>query len=365
MDESVRRRRRGDLLEQASEAAGELEVEALPPVQQWISTGCTLLDIAIADKFPGGIPLGRTIQVFGAGSTCKTVLGMLVLGQIQRMGGIAFLADTEYTFDPGWAKLFGLKCDNPDVWRYGYWWKKEDPAEQPSTIEELFDVYFKRIVELEDARPKVVVVDSLTSLPTEVESKDDMVDSTYGTSRAKQIGKGFRKYLSLLSKGNTSVFFIDQTRDNIGVTFGPRETTSGGRALEFYSSVRIYLKHAESVKNKRKQEIGIWVDFRVIKNKVASPFRSSSFKILWDYGLDDIGSNIEFLKLYQDEEGDEEGKEKSRKSPRVNFNDKKLYVNDMIKYVEENGLEYLLKEEVWRCWKEYHKTEDRKPRIWE
>jgi RecA/RadA recombinase len=207
-------------------------------------------------------------------------------------------------------------------------------------------------------------VDSLTSLPTEIEAKDDMADGTYGTSRAKQIGKGFRKYLSKFAKSNTSVFFIDQTRDNVGVTFGPKETVSGGRALEFYSTVRIYLKHAESVKNKRKQEIGIWVDFRIVKNKIASPFKKSSFRIIWDYGLDDIASNVEFLKLYQDEGGDEDDS-KNRKSPRVEFDDKKFYVGDLIKHIEENGLEEKLRKEVWRCWKEYHKTEDRKPRIWQ
>jgi recombination protein RecA len=361
MEDKVVRRRRGALIHAAEEANADLRVTEVEAVKSWISTGCTVLDLAISGRYPGGIPLGRTVQVYGAGSTCKTVLGMTILGSVQRKGGIAFFADSEHTFDPKWAQLFGLNCSDPDIWRYGFWWEKDkkDLVVQPTTIEELFDIYLKKIVSLDDNRPKVVVVDSLTSLPSNVELDTKMEDGTYGTSRPKQINLGVRKYLSAMTKSNTSIFFIDQTRDKLGVAFGEKETVSGGRALEFYSSVRIHLKHQEAVKNKKKQEVGIWVGFKIVKNKVAPPFKKGSFKIIWDYGLDDVGSNVDFLKEFQDNSGDTK-----EKSGRVVFQDKSYYTNQLINHIEENNLEQELIQEVVRCWNEYFQTDERKPRTW-
>ena len=329
-----------EMVKEVSESQG-LKEEA--PVKQIISTGCTLLDLAILNIHPGGIPLGRTVQIYGAESTCKTVLGMTLLGSVQRQNGIAFFGDVENTFDPVWAKLFGLDCCNKDIWKLGCWWDKKNTEyyiRQPSTIEELFDEYIAEILAIEDNRPKVVVVDSLTALPSSVEAKDSMDSATYGATRAKAIRLGFRKYQSFLAETNTSLIFIDQTIDNIGVIFGEKETTSGGRALKFFSSVRLHLKNGEKVKNSKEKEIGIWVNFKVSKNKTAPPFRTGRFKIIWDYGIDNIATSLDFIQENSVEVA-EEAKgtkgEKKRKSGWIEFAGAGMFRPEMLENLGIKG----------------------------
>jgi len=362
MSKEVIKRRRLDVIDAVEQAVDDIKVIDEGPIKDWISTGCTVLDLAISNRYPGGIPLGRTVRIYGGESTCKTVLGMTILGSVQRKGGIAFFIDTERTFDPVWAKLFGLKCSDLDIWRYGCWWNpgKVNEFDQPETVEDLFDEYINRIVSLDDPRPKVIIVDSLTALPSKVEIEGDLGDASYGTTRAKQIGAGLRKYNGRLSSSNTSLIFIDQSRDAIGLQFGSKEVTSGGRAPKFYSSVIIHLRDGGKVTNKKKIEVGVWVNFKIVKNKAAPPFRKSSFKIIWNYGLDDVGTNLDFLKFCQELSG----KEGARKSGRVLFDDKNMFMSQMIMHVEEDNLEEKLEKEVFEKWTELYSQEERKQRKW-
>jgi len=337
-----------------------LDIIGLPEVRDFFSTGSTILDIALANQYPGGIPVGRIVHVFGAGSTAKSVLATMVCGYAQRAGKKAYYADIEHTLDPHFASLYGLDCSKVEV---GH----------PSTLEEFFDEYLSNIIYNKtptgqikkkdplNKEPKIVVVDSVTALPTEVELKEDMKEGTFGTSRAKQMSKGFRKYLFALAESNTTLFCIDQTRDNVGA--GPfsanKEVTSGGRALEFYSSIQIYLKHLSVIKNEMGSPIGIWVKFKATKNKVAPPFKEGRFRILFSYGLDDISTNIQFLNILQN--GDQKAKNKTT-TIKI-FEEERTRV-DWIQYIEENNKEEDLRKVIWKIWQELHKTEKRKSRMW-
>jgi recombination protein RecA len=331
------------------------EITKLPPVKEWLSTGCTVLDLAIANQLPGGIPIGRVVHVFGGGSTAKTVLGVTILGYAQRNEKIAYFWDVEHTLDQEFAKLFGLNCEEEKTFKLGH----------PENIEELFDGYINGVIysnpqkkKIND-KPKVIIVDSLTALPTIAESKEEMKEGSFSLTRPKQMSKGFRKYIHPLAISNTSLICIDQTRDSINAMFGPKEVTSGGRALEFYSSVGIYLKHDSNIVNKHKVVTGIWLKFKVIKNKVSVPFREGRFKISFDYGLDNISSNLYFLTFHQ--LGEKQARDKTSK---LNLFGEERTQNLWTKYIEENNKEEELKQEVWKVWNEVHKTEQRKARVW-
>ncbi len=340
-------------IKETTEKVGE--VERLPDVHDWCSTGCTTLDLAIANRLPGGVPLGRITHVFGGGSTAKTVLGTTILGYAQRSGKIVHFWDVEHTLDQEFAKLFGLDCKDEKTFKLNH----------PENIEELFDECINGVVysnpqkkKIND-KPKVIVVDSLTALPTIVELKEEMKDGSFSLTRPKQMSKGFRKYIFPLAISNTSLICIDQTRDSVNAMFGPKEITSGGRALEFYSSVQIYLKHDSNIVNKHKVVTGIWLKFKIMKNKVSIPFREGRFKISFDYGLDDISSNLYFLAFHQ--LGEKQAKDKVSK---LSLFGEERTQSLWVKHVEENNLEEDLRQEVLRVWGEIHKIEERKPRTW-
>lgn len=344
---------------EVEEVSKNCRMKNLPAISEWCSTGCTILDLAIANRFPGGIPVGRIVQCYGGTSTCKTVLATTVCGYIQRVKRKAYYADVEHTLDPAFAEIYGLDCNDEKTFEQGY----------PITLEELFDEYIadiliKKKATKKDAKPelntkpKLIVVDSVTALPAEVETKDAMKDGTYGTMRAKQMSKGLRKYCFALAESNTTLFLVDQTRDNIGSPWGG-EVTSGGRALEFFSSVRIYLKMDTKIVNAANKIIGNWIKFRIEKNKVGPPLREGRFRILYDYGLDDIATNLYFLSEYQN--GPQEAK---KKTAMIKYLDQKSKLSTGITYIENNNLEEELQKEVWEVWQEAYKTDERKSRKW-
>ena len=314
----------------------------LLPVQHWLSTGCTLLDLAVSDRYPGGLAAGRITQIYGRESTAKTILASEPLGSAQRQGGIAFFADAERSFDFSRAPLFGIDCENAEQWRYC----------TPSTIEELFDERLKEAVDLcageQTAKPHVMAVDSLSSLPSKVEAEAKLSDSTFGTTRARQLSTAFRVWLSKINQVHLALIFIDQTRIRVGVQFGNPYTTSGGESLKFYASTRIQVLPGAVVKNKHKQAIGIWVNFDVQKNKVAPPRRTGSFRVLYDYGIDDVASNLQFLKGLTDSKLYEVGERKFKS------------LDEAIACVEEENFEEELRQTVADQWAVIHQQPVRK-----
>lgn len=371
-----------DEMQKTSQAC---QLLGLPEVKTWCSTGCTVLDLAISNNFPGGIPIGRIVQVYGGASTAKSVLATTILGYALRSDKHAFYADVEHTLDPAFAAYYGLDCTNENF-NYGYsWWTGKDKKtaqDQPATLEEFFDEYLGGILKLRTRKPKVVVVDSITALPAAFETGTDMTKQGFGAYRAKQISLGLRKYISLLAEKDVTLFVVDQTRDDVGGGSYSSEVTTGGRGFEFYSSVRLHLTHGRRVVNSNEKDIGVWVNFKVDKNKVAPPFRKGKFKIIFDYGMDDIVSNLSYLALVKSGVDPSyklttsvvlgvcktcgalclPGAEKCSCGGPVESVDKQI--QHWLTHIEKESREKDLQQIVAATWAEEYKTPDRKPREW-
>jgi len=342
-----------------SEAADAmLEEVELPSVKRWLSTGCTVLDLAVANQYPGGIPVGRIVQCFGASSTCKSVLGTTVAGSALRAKMDANYGDVEHTLDPAFAMYYG--CDMSD---------KRFHAGYPETLEDMFERWLSDIIVEKKAEkskkkpavlntdPKLCVVDSISALPAEYEVDNSILDKGY-SPRARQMSKALRKFILPLALSNTTLFCIDQTRDKVG-SFVGGETVSGGRSLKFYASTQIYLQMDSKVKNKNNKVIGHWVKFDIVKNKVGPPYRQGRFLILFDYGLDDISSNLYFLSF------EEHGKDDANKlSTKITLLGEEKKMSTWVTLIEKEGLEQELREAVVAKWKEVYAPVDRKPRIY-
>lgn len=319
------------------------------PVSDWLGTGSTMLDVAIAGNFPGGFPVGRMVHVFGMPSTGKSIECQEALGSAQRKGGTAVYVDVERTLDLERAKsVFGLNTEK-DFYLY-----------HPSTLEEFFDEVVGKVVEdVEKGKistPVAMAVDSTTSLPCIAQLDADLKDPTFGTLRAKIIGDGIRKWLERVSKAKITMIMIDQSRDKIGAPV-KQETTSGGNAVPFYSSVRVQLFHKGEIQNVNKIAMGVNLAFKVVKNKIAPPFRKGPMRVLFEYGIDDIGTNLEWLK--------EQGKLGSTTGPWYDLGGgrKAQGLDKAIALVEENNLEMAVANTVWQCWKKLGEVPARKARV--
>lgn len=345
-------------------AAKSSEIIGLPAVKEYLQTGCTVLDLAIANAFPGGIPLGRIVQFYGGFSTCKSVLASSILGFAQRHKLGSYYGDIEHTLDPRFAGIFGLDYDKLS--------NKADFENEafPATIEEFFDGWLSDIIYKDtkhtklNTKPKVVVTDTITALPAKFEDVTAMDKQGYGAYRAKQLSLGYRKYIKALSGSDTTLVIIDQTRDKFGSAFGG-ESVPGGRGPEYYPSVRISLKKDQKVENTAGKVIGIWTKFIVTKNKIGPPFREGRFKILFNWSLDDIDSNLYFLSECRN------GKDKAKnKTQTVGLSPGSLWGTEphtrkyWIKKVEAENLEEDLRKAVWQEWQNQYKTDPRKPRKW-
>lgn len=331
-------------------------------VKEWCSTGSTLLDLAITNNWPGGIPIGRIIQIYGGFSAGKSAIACSILGSALRKDFLGFYADVEYTFDSSFASLYGLDVNNPNFF-WGYSWKNE--IVQPTSLEELFDDWIYQIIEKFQDKKKILVIDSLTALPAKVEAEKRMEDHSFGAYRAKQISLGLRKYLNKLIETNTSLILIDQTRDNIGAIFGESEITTGGRAAEFYTSLRIHLQHEAKIQNSIGRDIGVWIKFKIDKNKVSIPFRTGYLKIEFSYGIDDIAGNLRFLAEFQTNSKREGMKKTTNVTLNLDGEQQTKTIKAWIPYIEEHNLEKALQQEVVKTWKDLYKEEERKPRVWE